>query len=55
MYIVIRPGHLIDLNVIKGYETLEAAKSRADELRAKYGNNYEVVKVETVYTTRKDG
>ena len=50
MYHVLRKG--ADLNSYHAkYESLQLAQEYAQGLKATYGHNYEIIKVETVWTT----
>lgn len=51
MYYIVRKGESLD-KYIEGWGLLDRAKQKAELLKSLLGDNYDVIKVEIVWTTQ---
>jgi len=51
MYYIVKKGEDLD-KYIETWELLGRAKQKADMLKSLFGHNYDVIKVEVVWTTQ---
>ena len=51
-YIVEKDSHLFDTSKFWSFYFLQSAKDFAEDLKNEHGKQYDIVRVETVYTTQ---
>jgi len=51
-YVIEKNSRIIEANIYSGFHFLQNAKELAEDLKNEHGKQYEIVRVETVYTTQ---